>query len=239
MLCFDYWHPESCYSFDGKINYIGDSNSRHFLGGLARYKKNLVTYGCDKTTLEDFEEFSNLNETARYRRDNSKSSSLYLSEIMKMTKNGTFIWSDVVGVPLFNVDSLEIHYPLILFLHSLVNVPSDINEEYVLLIGGAYEIKKELIRMQAVFKFTGSWSYFGKLNKARSGHNAIYWNGAVYVFGGEYSIEDGHDFRKTKMEIWKIEDSPDEFKTSENWPELDQWMFPHLFIVPDSFFPDK
>ena len=43
---------------------------------------------------------------------------------------------------------------------------------------------------------------------------------------------------KTKMEIWNIEDSPNEFQTTENWPELDDWMNPHLFIVPDSFFPD-
>ena len=42
----------------------------------------------------------------------------------------------------------------------------------------------------------------------------------------------------TKMEIWKIEDSPDKFKTKENWPDLFGWYRPHLFIVPDSFFPD-
>ena len=52
ILCFSVFHPESCYSFDGKINYIGDSNSRHFIGGLAKYKKNLVTYGHEKAMLE-------------------------------------------------------------------------------------------------------------------------------------------------------------------------------------------
>ena len=27
-------------------------------------------------------------------------------------------------------------------------------------------------------------------------------------------------------------------QTTENWPELDNWMDPHLFMVPDSFFSD-
>ena len=42
----------------------------------------------------------------------------------------------------------------------------------------------------------------------------------------------------SKMEIWNIKDSPDQFKTEENWPQLYNWYKPHLFIVPDSFFPD-
>ena len=167
---------------------------------------------------------------------------------MKRTKNGTFIWSDVAGIPLIDVNSSGIYYPVSFYDHSLVNVPSDIDEEYVLLIGGLVEINQKLMGMQrAVFKFNGSWSYFGDLNKPRAAHNAIYWNGAVYVLGGSYIVpslplvypEDDDDSGKTKMEIWKIEDSPDEFKTSENWPELNSWFDPQLFIVPDSFFPDK
>ena len=87
-----------------------------------------------------------------------------------------------------------------------------------------------------IFKFNGTWYYdFGRLNKPRKYHNSIYWNGAVYIIGGIYGYNLGD---RTKMEIWKIEDSPDQFKTSENWPELDGWTNPHLFIVPDSFFPD-
>ena len=35
-----------------------------------------------------------------------------------------------------------------------------------------------------------------------------------------------------------ITDSKDQFKAKENWPELFHWRWPHLFIVPDSFFPD-
>ena len=66
-------------------------------------------------------------------------------------------------------------------------------------------------------------------------HNSIYWNGAVYVIGG---FDDLNGMGKTKMEIWKIKDSPDQFKTKDNWPELFTWFRPHLFIVPDSFFPN-
>ena len=204
------------------MNYIGDSNSRHFTGGLAKYKKNLVTFGLRDAKYANIE--------------NPNSSSL--SEIMKRTKNGTFIWSDVVK-PQFDVDSRGVYYPMNSFQHCLVNIASDINEEYVLLIGGVVEIKQKLMQMQkAVYKFNGSWTYFGNLNKPRFRHNAIYWNGAVYVFGGANGFN-YDNLRRAKMEIWKIEDSPDEFKTTENWPELYNWFYPHLFIVPDSFFPDK
>ena len=68
-------------------------------------------------------------------------------------------------------------------------------------------------------------------------HNSIYWNGAVYVIGGRYDY-DVDNYENTKTEIWNIKDSPDQFKTKENWPELFFWDRPHLFIVPDSFFPD-
>ena len=75
------------------------------------------------------------------------------------------------------------------------------------------------------------------MNKPRSEHNSIYWNGAVYVIGGKYEYD--KEFNdKRKMEIWNIKDSPDTFKAKENWPELFGWQMPHLFIVPDSFFPD-
>ena len=52
--------------------------------------------------------------------------------------------------------------------HSLVTVESsDINEEYILIIGGyndQWRISKD------GFKFTGSWFRFGKLNKRRYSH---------------------------------------------------------------------
>ena len=81
--------------------------------------------------------------------------------------------------------------------------------------------------MKNIFKFNGTWLPLGRLNKPRYMHNSIYWNGAVYVIG----LYDSGD--NTKMEIWNIKDSPDQFKTKENWPELFDWHDPHLFIVPD------
>ena len=147
------------------------------------------------------------------------------SEIMKRTKNGNFHWSILEPGEFYRVSNI--------FGHSLVTVPpSDINEEHVLLIGN---FENEISNV--VFKFNGTWSYFGKLNKPRMNHNSIYWNGAVYVIGGMHGNLNDRDF-ETKMEIWKIEDSPNEFKTSKNWPELNFWLKPHLFIVSDSFFPD-
>ena len=119
------------------------------------------------------------------------------------------------------------------YFHSLVTVESsDMNEEYVLLIGGIND-RSEMLKN--VFKFNGTWFPFGQLNKPRWSHNPIYWNRAVYVIGGVY---DYYRDYKTKMEIWNIKDSPDQFKTKENWPELFGWLSPHVFIVSDSFFPD-
>ena len=51
VLCFDAYHQRSCYSFDGnsigKISNktIGDSNFHHYLGGLIKYKRSLLTVG--------------------------------------------------------------------------------------------------------------------------------------------------------------------------------------------------
>ena len=78
------------------------------------------------------------------------------------------------------------------------------------------------------------------MKKPRAGHTSIYWNEAVYIIGGAY---DGSGSKsaddKTKIEIWNIKDSPNQFKATENWPVLFNWQRPHLFIVPDSFFPDN
>ena len=227
ILCFDEYRSQSCYSFDGTIKYIGDSNYFHHNGGLTKYKRNLITVGgCCMSTGD--------------------------TELMERTKNGTFIWSVVESDRFQMVQE-----------HSLVTIPpSDMTEEYVLLIGGYVTLSNDVVDdfssmpdSNFVYKFNGTWSDFGKLNKPRSGHNSIYWNGAVYIIGGgygsngidnsvsyqnlTYSFEDEYaESLKTKIEIWKIGDSPDEFKISENWPELNNWNTPHLFIVPDSFFPD-
>ena len=156
--------------------------------------------------------------------------------------------------------------------HSLVTIPSsDTNEEYVLLIGGMnQDLSKDFYHpLDTVFKFNGTWSPFGLLNKPRYDHSSIYWNGAVYVIGGRpgkawsdawgepnpsepnpfliqyfnFSFTPIYEFKedvphRIKMEIWNIKDSPDQFESTENWPELFDWKNPHLFIVPDSFFPD-
>ena len=215
ILCFVLSRMKTCHWFDGKLHYVGDSNYLHLGDGLTKYKEGLLTVG-------DYPE----------------------TEILIMNENKNFSWS--VVEPDYKIDptgSKGIHG------YSLVTVESsDINEEYVLLIGGKY--------VKDVFKFNGTWFSLGQLNKPRFGHNSIYWNGAVYVIGGEYNFDfdndsessffesffhlyDRHEFQNTKMEIWNIKDSQGLFKTNENWPELDNmWRKPHLFIVPDSFFPD-
>ena len=45
ILCFGSIHQKSCYIFDGKLTYIGDSNYSHDQGGLTKYKGNLLTVG--------------------------------------------------------------------------------------------------------------------------------------------------------------------------------------------------
>ena len=154
------------------------------------------------------------------------------TEILKIDENKNFSWSVVEQEFKFNHgDSI--------YGHSLVTVESsDINKEYVLLIGG--DTHKQ--GLDNIFKFNGTWFPFGQLNKPRTNHNSIYWNGAIYVIGGA-NYGDNVDVRnaygrKTKMEIWNIKDSPEQFKAEENWPELLEWEHPHLFIISDSFFPD-
>ena len=245
VLCFGAddgaeWAGQSCYSFHDELTYIGDSNFPHAFGELTNYKQNLLTVG-------------GLGGS-------------HTTELLKQNKNGSFIWSQVrsdfqftgKNSPRYSFDSYKsLHRPEDFTGHSLVTVPpSDVHEEYVLLIGGV--VRHDL--QTKVFKFNGTWFHFGRLNKSRESHSSIYWNGAVYVIGGS-PLEaprnqteipwlppgarnpwaDTRDVRNQdprKIEVWKIEDSPDIFKSSENWPDLYNWDNPHLFIVPDSFFPD-
>ena len=121
--------------------------------------------------------------------------------------------------------------------HTLLAIDSsDVYEEYVLLIGGQNQNPDNLRYLRKVFKFNGTWSTFGNFNNARFNHNSIYWNGAVYIFGGQYSWN-WYDLN-TRSEVWYIKDSPDQFQTVENWPILENWNMPFLFIISDSFFPD-
>ena len=197
VLCFDWYHKNSCYSFDGTLTHIVDSNYKHFKGALTKYESNILTVGGW---------------------DNQK------TELLKIDENKNFNCS--VVEPDFKFTPGNKVYE-----HSMVTIESsDINEEYVLLTGG-YNDRRD--SMGNVFKFNRTWFSFGQLKKPRFSHNSIYWNGAVYVIGGAY-----REGSKTKMEIWNIKDSQNQFKTTENWPELLWWSKPHLFIVPDSFFPD-
>ena len=139
------------------------------------------------------------------------------------------------------------------------------NEEYILLSGGINTTPYLPVKiMEHVYKFNGTWHPFGQLRRPRVDHRSIYWNGAVYFIGGRYRFngylsqmyadvielparitkreylndsEVDEDLR-VRMEVWKIQDLPDRFETTENWPELFNWQKPHLFIVQDSFFPD-
>ena len=203
IICFDKRRAKSCYSFDGKLTKIGDSNTDHWFGGLAKYKNYLVTVG-------------GLNTKALGNKN---------TEIMERKRNGTYTWSVVEQDFQFNKKKELSH-------HSLVSIPpSQTYEEYVLLIGGT----GGTVAQNNVFKFNGTWFNFGTLNKRRSDHNSIYWNGAVYVIGGKHKANK----KRTKIEIWDIGNSPGVFNSSENWPELLDWANPHLFIVSDSLCPDQ
>ena len=190
-------------------------------GRLTKYKGNLLSVGGRYlSNLDDFEDYSDIEEIGNQK-----------TEILKIDEYKNFSWS--VVEPDFKFTEGEIIYR-----HSLVTVESsDINHEYVLLIGG-YDARYK--PQQNVFKFNGTWLLFGQLNKPRFDHNSIYWNGAIYVIGGSnrYLYDaNGYD-ANNKIEIWNLKSSPDKFKTIENWPELFDWDRPTLFVIPDSFFPD-
>ena len=196
-----------------------------------KYKRNLVTLGGTK---------------------NQK------TEVMERNSNGTFVWTTLESDFEFSERSIE--------SHSLVNIESShVHEEYILLIGGM-NFDATYMYTQHVFKFNGTWFPFGQLSRPRAYHSSIFWNGAVYVIGGrcalsywtsdelsfgssysssypvdELQYKSGYEVdkeHKVSMEIWKIQDSPNQFTTTENWPDLFDWEKPHLFIVADSFFPD-
>ena len=205
ILCFGY-DSKSCYLFDGKMIYfIGDSKHHHSWGGLTKYKNTILTVGGGFYSPSGT--FYGNQKTEILKQDeNQNSSGPPVEKDFKFTRGEWIIE------------------------HSLVTVESsNLDTEYVLLIGGMNRWRS----LKKVFKFNDGWFPFGKLKKSRSEHNSIYWNGAVYVIGGNYET-DG----KTKIEIWNTEDTPDKFKTNENWPELFSWVDPHLFVVPDSLFPD-
>ena len=131
---------------------------------MAKYKRNLITVG-------GFEKASGNTEIMSWSNND----------------NGIFRWSEI-----------ESEFKFYGFDQALVSVPaSDMNEEYVLLIGGIDQKHQpktipyagKLHLFESVYKFNGTWLYFGKLNRPRELHSAIFWNGAVYVIGGFYEPE--------------------------------------------------
>ena len=68
ILCFGDSLTQSCYSFDGKLTYIGDSTYKHNHGVLTKYKGNLLTVGgykyIQKTEIMKKEENKKLQWSA-------------------------------------------------------------------------------------------------------------------------------------------------------------------------------
>ena len=251
FICFDDNQEYSCHYYDGKLTKTADSEMRHSLGAMTKYNETLLAVGGSWNIFQS-------------------------SDIMKQDENKNFTWTGLSNglFPSGTEQRFRFTQGRMIYWHSLVTVEStDINEEYVILTGGFNDWQEPL---ENVFKFNGTWFLFGKLNKRRMNHSSIYWNGAVYVIGGQYyegvgggyereensyiysdsyfsdsddwSVQIGYengmlvtpidDPYKTKMEIWNISNSKDQFNSIENWSELFGWEWPHLFIVHDSFFPD-
>ena len=235
ILCSSQNYQRSCFVFDNvNLTYIGDSKFKHFMGGLTAYRNKegfqidsrWVALSANHSAASNYQ-FETPSKLLAVGGLNTQK-----TEIIKRNKYG-FLWS--TSNPDFNFvpGRYIIH-------HSLVTFESaDSNKEYVLLIGG---LSDDYVPLKKVFKFDGEWHQFGELKKPRSMHSSIYWNGMVYVIGGNprYMLPYNRDFRVngTKTEIWNIKDSPGEFKTTDNFPELLDWIRPHLFVIPDSFFPD-
>ena len=178
------------------------------------YKQNLLTVGGTPKQSCPFK--------CRYKN--------HTTEILERNSDGKYIWSTVD--PDFKFTNRGIMQG-----HSLVNIKSsDMTEEFILLSGGYDDDNNKF--MELVYKFNGIWHLFGQLRRPRGQHNSIYWNGAVYFIGGVHDYSELDEDFRVRMEIWKIQDFPDRFETTENWPKLFKWEKPHLFIVPDSFFPD-
>ena len=113
--------------------------------------------------------------------------------------------------------------------YSMVNVPqTELNEEYLLLIGGKYSLAgKPEVYSDQVHKYNGKWSFFGSLQQKRASHGSVFLNGRVMIIGGM-----GHYNQWMKTETW--DSSKSRFGTESTWPALNHWSTSnHLFITPD------
>ena len=144
ILCFDFYQQKSCFSFDGDLTQNINGDSNY-----EHYYGALTRYKSSLLAVGGFA-------------DNQK------TEILKRDENINLRWSVVEPDFEFNPGNY-------IYDHSLVTVESsDINEEYVCLIGGV----SNGVILDNVFKFNGTWSSFGRLIKPRRRSNLIYWNGA-------------------------------------------------------------
>ena len=120
--------------------------------------------------------------------------------------------------------------------YSMVNVPKiGYNEEYLLLIGGLYSIDEAKTNpdmySDKVHKYNGKWSFFGNLQKKRAYHGSVFVNGRVLIIGGYENWE--NDWIKT--ETW--DSSKSRFDSESIWPELSNWTYNHVFIIPEYINP--
>ena len=102
-------------------------------------------------------------------------------------------------------------------------IPGNENiEESVLLIGGLGAQSGNLVprhhMLKEVFKYNGTWSSIGQLQKPRRSHSAIYWNGAVFVIGGTAKHND-----HLKTEIWNISARVCDLTFIATWCNLSRW----------------
>ena len=258
VLCFgsdlygELYRKSKCYSFDGnsigKISNttIGDSNFEHYKGGLIKYKRNLLTVGGTKNQKTEILERNN-NGT-------------YIWSTLEPDYEFTEwqLWNGIQSHSLVNIKSSDMNEEFILLSggYNYDITWSTEFEERVYKFNGTWHHFGQLRRPRAYHSsiywdgavyFIGGRYHFDDLQYKM--------NTEYYFFKNEYSnyseeyysesvvnnsvseVDDGEKSRD-RMEIWKIQDHPDRFETTENWPELFNWEKPHLFIVPDSFFPD-
>ena len=252
-----------CYSFDGnsigKISNktIGNSNFGHFDGGLVKYKQNLVTVGGNEnqkteilernsngkyiwTTLQPDFEFTERSYIQSHSLVNIKSSDMndeYIllsggtnndREVMKHVYkfNGTWQLFGQLRRPRASHSSIYWNGA-------------------VYFIGGRYRFNGYFSQMFGdlihIFNITlNNWNkQFNDTQTLSDWLPYLLFELDLTMNYLNYSVVDEIDKDlRVRMEIWKIQDLPDRFETTENWPELFNWGKPHLFIVQDSFFPD-
>ena len=145
------------------------------------------------------------------------------TEILNRSSNGQYKWT--LG-PDYKFSPTGV-----IFGYSMVNVPQiGYNEEHLLLIGGLYSYAEREtnpdVYSDKVHKYNGKWGFFGNLQKKRAYHGSVFLHGRVFIIGG---VENWSD-RWAKTETW--DSSKSRFETESTWPELNSWVYNHVFIIP-------